>query len=73
MKKVFVMSPEDRVCAAALEMTPTEYAQAKLELWESYYKVERGKVADWLRQRPNANYDPKWLADQIEAGEHLKC
>lgn len=67
MKKTFVMKPEDIICAAALGMTQEEYARAKLELWESYYKVERGKVSDWL-----ARHGYRQLADQIEAKEHLK-
>jgi hypothetical protein len=29
-------------------------------------KIERADIVAWLRARPNANYDPKWLADQIE-------
>lgn len=35
-------------------------------------KAERDYITAWLLKRPNANYDPTWLAHMIEEGEHLK-
>jgi hypothetical protein len=36
---------------------------------EAINTLEADKIVKWLRARSNANYDPKWLADQIERGE----